>query len=163
DGTKIAAQCTRAVPGKLVTDVCVIPAAGGKIRALTSRDPADDLYPIWSPDSSELVYSSARASTHGRYAIYAIPADGRKERKGTGGPGGAGAGEPAYSPDGKEIAFIGHVSSKNGTWRLYVIPSAGGKEQAVETPSGRVDSPAWQPNGKEFAFMRLPTVKGHGD
>ena len=76
------------------------------MRNLTSGDPSDDVYPIWSPNSKDIVYSSSRPSTKGRYAIYSIPAAGGKERKLSNQAGGAG--EPAFSPDGTELAFIGH-------------------------------------------------------
>ena len=49
DGEEIASQCQRAEPGRLVTDVCVMPSGGGSIRNLTSADPADDLQPDLEP------------------------------------------------------------------------------------------------------------------
>ena len=43
------------------------------------------------------------------------------------------------------------------------MPAAGGQQETVQTPPGRIDSPAWSPDGKQIAFMRLAAANARAD
>ncbi len=119
-------------------------SAGAPFR-LTS-DPAEDHFPVWSPDGSWIAF---RRSTRGGQAIYVIPSDGGAERKlmdleGTG----TGA---SWSPDGQWLA-VGEQWSG-----IFLVPFAeGGGERrpltSKETPSYHA-APVFSPDGRFLAFV----------
>lgn len=60
DGTKIAFTYKG--------DIFTVPSAGGKASQITTGD-AYDSYPVWSPDSKTIVFSSDREGSHDLYAV----------------------------------------------------------------------------------------------
>ncbi len=148
NGEELAFMCTDAKP---VTQICVAGADGGHPLTLTNGR-YDNLYPVWTPDSSAVLFVSARPSTHGQYAIYAAPAGGGPSQLLASAPGGAG--EPAYSPDGKAIAFI-RRSSATAEWRLAEMNADGTGARPVPAPPGRIDGPEWSPDGKRLVFSAV--------
>lgn len=74
DGAHVAMY--RSVNGNV--DVWSLDTKRGAWSRLTS-DPADDVFPVWSPDGSELVFSSNRTGIHNLYRR-PLTAGGREER-----------------------------------------------------------------------------------
>jgi eukaryotic-like serine/threonine-protein kinase len=73
DGARVAMY--RSVNGNV--DVWSLDTKRGAWSRLTS-DPADDVYPVWSPDGSELIFSSNRTGIHNLYRR-PLTAGGREE------------------------------------------------------------------------------------
>jgi TolB protein len=93
DGTRLAFHVGR--------DVNVLDLSTHVMKALT-QDPANGMYPSWSPDGQHIAFMSWR---HGRTEIFTMNADGTDQRPivtlATGS-----AIDPRWSPDGRTIAFV---------------------------------------------------------
>ncbi len=100
---------------------------------------ADNYNPTWSPDSESIAFSSNR---DGKFSVYVMTADGRRQRKLTQGS------NPTWSPDGKQIAYTLGIAG-NGVY----IMSAGGQNSRRVTPENIwSDRPAWSPDGQWIAY-----------
>lgn len=128
-------------------DVWSAPSVGGVAQRLTVH-PADDGFPVWSPDGRWLAFASYR---HGAANIFVMTAEGTELRRLTFSDR---AEIPtALSPDGKYIYFH---SSKNGevSWEphIYRVPVAGGQSWRVMEASGSHAVPS--PDGRFLAFTQ---------
>jgi Tol biopolymer transport system component/imidazolonepropionase-like amidohydrolase len=129
-------------------DIYVMPV-GGKPVNLT-KDAALDTDPAWSPDGTQLAYSSDKDSEHLQLWVRDMKA-GRSRRLTdlTTQPQGA-----AWSPDGARIAFF----NVDGMWRvaqMSVIDVASGKVTKVHDSLPQPGAPAWSPDGKRLAIAGI--------
>lgn len=134
-------------------------------RRLTDH-PGCDTWPTWSPDGSQLAFSSTRDDPAGE--IYTMPAAGGTPMRLTTDP--AADTEPAWSPDGKRLAFTTsrfrqqpdqHPRSRP-LGDVVTVPATGG-EVTRAVPS-TIDSaePAWAPDNRRLAFTSF-TADPAGD
>jgi serine/threonine protein kinase len=72
DGKRIAVE-TVAANGR--TDISLIEIADGTVHRLTF-DPANEFYPVWSPDGRQIMFASDRDGTNATTRLYQKPADG---------------------------------------------------------------------------------------
>jgi dipeptidyl aminopeptidase/acylaminoacyl peptidase len=130
-------------------DVYVMDADGSNVRRITT-DPADDIYPRWSPDGTTIAYTNTgdRPVDDAQYSptadIWTIPVEGGTPVRLTTAPG-ADA-HPDYSPDGSQIAYFHEggaiwLMDADGTHRTRLL--------AVE--SGAF-TPRWSPDGSLIAY-----------
>ena len=131
-----------------VGDIYVMPV-GGKAVNIT-KDAALDTEPAWSPDGSQLAYSSDKDSDHLQLWVRDMKS-GRSRRLTnlTTQPQGA-----AWSPDGTRIAFF----NVDGMWRvaqMSVIDVATGKVTKVHDSLPQPGAPAWSPDGKRLAIAGI--------
>jgi Tol biopolymer transport system component len=131
-----------------IGDVYVMPV-GGKPVNLTN-DAALDTEPAWSPDGTQLAYSSDKDSEHLQLWVRDMKS-GRSRRLTdlTTQPQGA-----AWSPDGARIAFF----NVDGMWRvaqMSVIDVASGKVTKVHDSLPQPGAPAWSPDGKRLAIAGI--------
>jgi Tol biopolymer transport system component len=129
-------------------DIYVMPV-GGKPVNLT-RDAALDTEPAWSPDGTQLAYSSDKDSEHLQLWVRDMQS-GRSRRltELTTQPQGA-----AWSPDGTRIAFF----NVDGMWRvaqMSVIDVASGKVTKVHDSLPQPGAPTWSPDGKRLAIAGI--------
>jgi Tol biopolymer transport system component/imidazolonepropionase-like amidohydrolase len=129
-------------------DIYVMPV-GGKPVNLT-KDAALDTEPAWSPDGSQLAYSSDKDSEHLQLWVRDMKS-GRSRRltELTTQPQGA-----AWSPDGTRIAFF----NVDGMWRvaqMSVVDVATGKITKVHDTLPQPGAPAWSPDGKRLAIAGI--------
>jgi Tol biopolymer transport system component len=129
-------------------DIYVMPV-GGKPVNLT-KDAALDTEPAWSPDGSQLAYSSDKDSEHLQLWVRDMKS-GRSRRltELTTQPQGA-----AWSPDGTRIAFF----NVDGMWRvaqMSVIDVATGKVTKVHDSLPQPGAPVWSPDGKRLAIAGI--------
>jgi Tol biopolymer transport system component len=140
DGTKVAFAA--------VGDIYVMPV-GGKPENIT-RDRALDTDPAWSPDGSQLVYSSDKGGDFLQLWIRDMKTGSERELTHLSvQPQGA-----TWSPDGRRIAFF----AVDGMWRRAGV-------EVVDVESGRVTKvhdalfgpgmPAWSPDGKRIALAMV--------
>jgi Tol biopolymer transport system component len=121
DGRSLVFQVLR---GGGVSDIDVIPVAGGAPRVLVSNG-AQNSDALWSPDGSQVVYVSDRT---GRYQVWMVDASGGAPRDLTSLPGAVQV--PQWSKDGTTVYF---VSARD----LWAVPAAGGAPRQL-THLGRI-------------------------
>ena len=131
-----------------VGDIYVMPV-GGKPVNLT-KDAALDTEPAWSPDGTQLAYSSDKDSEHLQLWVRDMKS-GRSRRLTdlTTQPQGA-----AWSPDGTRIAFF----NVDGMWRvaqMSVIDVASGQVTKVHDSLPQPGAPVWSPDGKRLAIAGI--------
>jgi len=128
------------------------PARVTELRQVTSSAAAD-LGPCFSPDGSQIAFSSDRTG-HSEIYIRSLAA-GSLERQVT--SDGADNVDPAWSPDGQELAYVSKANSG-----IAVIPVSGGSSRRL-TDSGY--TPQWSPDGLTLVYvtadgLRLVTRDG---
>ena len=145
-------------------------------------DEAEDAYPLWTPDSARLLFTSSREGgglfwkaadgtgpverlKDGLARPYGWAADGRlifEEDREIGVLSVEGqpavemlldAGEPALSPDGRWLAYI---SDETGTPVIYVKPFPNIDDGLWNVSNGVGINPVWAPDGRELFYMGLP-------
>jgi Tol biopolymer transport system component/imidazolonepropionase-like amidohydrolase len=129
-------------------DIYVMPI-GGKPVDITN-DAAFDTDPAWSPDGSQLVYSSDRNSEHPQLWIRDMASgQSRQVTHLTTQPQGA-----SFSPDGKRIVFF----DVNGMWRvanMSVLDIAAGTVTKIHDTLAQPGAPTWSPDGKRVALAEV--------
>ncbi|MBZ0290501.1 MAG: hypothetical protein K8I30_22955 [Anaerolineae bacterium] len=119
----------------------VADAGGHHLRWLTST--VSVAYPIWSPDSRSILYSSDKRGEEGIYRIAAAGGDPQRISP-------LPASLLVLSPDGLQIAFM---SACDNNCDLFVMNADGGNPRRL-TDNGLFDVfPAWSPDSKQIAFM----------
>jgi len=113
-------------------------------RRLTNS-PASDYHPTWSPDGTQIAFTSER---DGNQEIYVMEADGSHPRRLTDNP--AGDMRPSWSPDETQIAFN---SMRGGNWDIYVMNSDGSDQRPLTTSADWELFPTWSPDGTQIAFF----------
>jgi tricorn protease len=125
---------------------------GSNVRRLTVNQ-SRDVVPRFSPDGSQIAFSSNRA---GNYDVYVVPADGGKPRQLT--FHSADDMVVGWTPDGKKVLF---TSSRDagvfpGVTTLFEISVEGGMPQPIPTDWGSWAS--YSPDMSKLAFTRHPGV-----
>ncbi len=115
---------------------------GGEPQRLTTTDAAESS-PVWSPDSTKLLYISER---DGGSSLYLYDFASGTERALTHGLDIDGS--PAWSPDGKSIAYVRNRK------QLHVLTIAAGADKTVAT--GELEARmAWSPDSHWIAFVPI--------
>lgn len=139
-------------------EIFVMNADGSGLTQVT-HDDAYNAFPSWSPDGTEIVYTSYRgdeyipgclATTLCPGDLYVIGVDGTSERRLTNDPDDESM--PSWSPDGETIVFQGAASGSPGT--LRVIDADGtGQSELIAGPGGWALNPEWSPDGSQILFL----------
>jgi len=131
-----------------VGDIYVMPV-GGKPVNLTN-DQALDTDPAWSPDGTQLAYSSDKDSAHLQLWIRDMPSGrSRPVTHLTTQPQGA-----TWSPDGTRLAFF----TVTGMWRvaeIAVLDVASGTVTTVHETLAQPGTPTWSPDGTRLALAAV--------
>jgi len=129
-------------------DIYVMPVDGAPINI--THDAAYDCDPAWSPDGSQLVYSSDKAG--GLLQLWLRDMKTGHERQLT--HLSTQPISPSFSPDGKRIAYL----DVDGMWRrsgVAVVDVATGKVTQVHASIFAPGAPAWSPDGKRIAVAMV--------
>lgn len=111
-----------------------------------------DTDPAWSPDGSQLVYSSDRAA-NGNLDLYVRDLKSGAEQRVTDIP--YSDGQASFSPDGKRLAFVSVLSHAQGG-EVFVADIATKKATRLQRFPGFVPSaPSWSPDGKLVMFATI--------
>ena len=112
----------------------------GSALTRITNNPAEDVYPAWSPDGSKLAFASNR---DGNFEIYISDSSGLTRV--TNNP--ADDLYPAWSPNGGKLAF---ASYRDGNFEIYISDSTG----LTRVTNNSADDlyPDWSPDGGKLAF-----------
>lgn len=126
---------------------------GSEQTRLTFHDYSDDYWPEYSPDGTQIAFTSGRGDDL-YYQVYVMNADGTNVRRVTSNQTGHNA-EAAWSPDGKQLVF--RSSRDAGDWEIYAINVDGTNERRLTYSAGADIDPTWSPDGTKIAF---PSFRG---
>lgn len=104
-----------------------------------------DIFPTWSPDSAEIIFSSGR---HLDWELYRMNADGSDVERITENPGYDG--EPHWSPDGEWIVF---TSFRDDNFDIFKMRPDGSDRQALTDDLADDRFPVWSADGQWIAFV----------
>jgi Tol biopolymer transport system component len=136
------------------SEIYTMNSDGSGLTQLTDNVAADEFWPSWSPDGSEIVFSSTRNGEY--YDIYIMDAAGQNVRQLTQDAGDNW--EPAWSPDGSRIAFI---SYRTGLGELYVMDVDGFEAIQLSFSPDAQDAtyenfgPTWSPDSTQIAYQSV--------
>ena len=116
-------------------DIFVSRADGTGIRNL-SADPGEDYNPAWSPDGSQVGFTSERTGVAQLYAADAVTGHLRRLTYDV-----SHNDRASYSPNGQFVAF---ESTRGGEAGVYVMPSWGGTAHRVTPADTRMSIVGWR-------------------
>jgi Tol biopolymer transport system component len=134
-------------PDYIYNEICLLDLATRVQTRLTSGN-ANNYYPSFSPDGSQIVFSSNR---DGQFEIYLMNLDGSNQTRLTFDPS-SDDHAPAFSPDGTQIAFI-KESHSSGQQHLWLMKRDGSGAVEVTGAGSNVIDPTWSPDGTRIAFV----------
>jgi Tol biopolymer transport system component/DNA-binding winged helix-turn-helix (wHTH) protein len=136
-------------------DIFVMPISEGEPLQITRRtNPSGDV-PVFTADSSHVVFSRFRDGEDGSRSpdLWIVPTLGGQLRLYIQNALGAG-----FSPDGKQVAYTKHFSSHKALW----ISPTNNLEEYKEI-SADAFTPRWSPDGKWIAYTNSYPEGGEGD
>ncbi|MFQ6015501.1 MAG: FecR domain-containing protein [Anaerolineae bacterium] len=117
-------------------------------RVNLTNHPAQDIFPAsWSPDGSQILFSSDR---DGDFEIYIMDDNGSNVRQLTDNSTEDFA--PFWSPDGQKIIFDSGDPGWEGPGQIYVMNSDGSNWVQLTNFEGGAFAPSWSPDGTRIAF-----------
>jgi tricorn protease len=122
-------------------DLWSVDRNGGEARRLTTH-PADESFPAFSPDGSQLAFTRLIG---GNVDIYVMPAAGGEAKRVTFHPRQDQV--VGWTPDGKSILFL---SMRSAIPRLYKIQPDGSMPE--ELPIPQAEEGCYSPDGKRLAY-----------
>lgn len=134
-----------------------INANGTVLRQLSEVGDHEDFHPAWSPDGSEIVFSTTLQSTTNGPSLYLMDADGdnmRPMKKEANSPTPTAGYNPSWSPDGTKIAFNFCTDcEQSATQEIFIYDiEADTVIQLTENQSNDIQ-PIWSPDGSRIAFL----------
>src|SRR5438034_548992 len=128
-------------------EIYVTDATGTDVINLTTN-PANEDWPIWSPDGSRIAFETDR---DGNFEVYVMNTDGTGLVNLTNSA--ANEAFPAWSPDGSQIAFD---TDRDGNDEVYVMNADGtGVLNLTHSPAFVGYTVAWRPTGGAHATVTL--------
>jgi len=124
-------------------DLYSVPAEHGNIRNLTDSSGADEDHPAWSPDGTQVAYTT---DSGGEQQIALRPAEGGAEKILTHFSAGYFY-QPLWAPGGDRLAF------SDNEHRLWTLDLAGGEpRQVAQDPYQEIHDYSWSPDGRWLAY-----------
>jgi TolB protein len=120
---------------------------------LTTAD-AIDTSPSYSPDGTQITFTSDRGGGSGHSQIYVMGADGSNQHRISFGNGSYST--PVWSPRGDLIAF---TKQTGGEFQIGVMRPDGSGERILSS-AFQEEGPTWAPNGRVLMFFSAPAGAG---
>ncbi|MAF10807.1 hypothetical protein CMK11_10175, partial [Candidatus Poribacteria bacterium] len=145
DGAKIA-YTTGGTP----SDIIVANVDGTSPVNLTNSAFRNS-YPRWSPDGSQIVFTSNRDGVWQVYVMDSATGASQTNLSNSG----VDDNEPEFSPDGTKIVF---ASSRDGDWDIFVMDSTGANQTTITNNAFTNFSPSWSPDGTRIVYYGKPAT-----
>ncbi|MGC2236949.1 MAG: FG-GAP-like repeat-containing protein [Pyrinomonadaceae bacterium] len=120
----------------------------GTNQANITNNAASDSSPNYSPDGSNIIFSTTR---DGNSEIYRMNADGSNPVRLTNNT--ASDTSPYYSLDGSTIVF---VSDRDGNNEIYKMNADGSNQVRLTNNTSSDAQPAFSPDGQKIVFVNIP-------
>jgi TolB protein len=145
DATRIAFTCFEPANGVRSPQICMYSMDANKAVSFP-RFRGTNSSPAWSPDGSQLIFSS---SMLGNPELFVTDANGGKPKRLTFSNGASTS--PAWNPKtGQTVVF---VSDRGGIPKLFMMNADGTNSTELDVPDkGYLIDPAWAPNGQLLCF-----------
>jgi TolB protein len=145
DASRIAFTCFAQYLKVTGPQICMYSIDAGKVLSFP-RFKGTNSAPAWSPDGSQLVFSSSMA---GNPELWVTDANGIHPKRLT--FSNATCTSPAWNPKtGQTIVYVG---DRGGVPKLYSMSADGTDSTELDVPDkGYLIDPAWAPNGQLLAF-----------
>jgi tricorn protease len=133
-------------------DLWVVSRGGGQARRLTST-PGAEIDPYFSPDGSQIAYTSTVA---GNMDVYVVPTSGGDPKRLTYHPGIDRV--RGWTPDGRRVIFASVRASapQQSYFQLWTVGLDGGLPEPLPMP--RAFSAAYSPDGRRIAYQEITTA-----
>lgn len=127
--------------------IFVLDGTTGELTQVTN-DPREAFEPAWSPDCSQIIYTSGAGSLTD-FGLYRIQADGSDRTPFIDQPG-IGEWAAAWSPQGDRVAY---QATPDAGLMNVCLADANGQPQGCLAHSGYSNaSPDWSPDGRQIVF-----------
>jgi TolB protein len=145
DANRIAFTCFEPANGIRSPQICMYSMDAGKVISFP-RFRGTNSAPSWSPDGSQLIFSS---SMLGNPELFVTDANGGRPKRLTFSNGANTS--PAWNPKtGQTVVF---VSDRGGIPKLFSMNADGTNSAEIDVPDkGYLIDPAWAPNGQLLCF-----------
>src|SRR5881275_2452068 len=130
-------------------DLWVVSRSGGQARRLTST-PGAEIDPYFSPDGSQIAYTSTVA---GNTDVYVVSSAGGDPKRLTFHPGLDRA--RGWTPDGKRVIFasVRDSAPQQAYFRLWTVDTGGGFPEPMPMP--RAFSASYSPDSRQIAYDEI--------
>ena len=132
-------------------DIFIVRRDGSELTQLTDG-PTADVYSLWSPDGTKILFTSDR---DGKAEIYVINADGSEPTRLTQTQDMGGAAYASWSPDGSKIIFS--VANAHNGVDLATINADGSGFTMLTTGENNAYA-AWSPDGRQLAYVSYDLI-----
>ena len=134
------------------TDLMIYKMETKQIRRLIDQY-AIQIWPVWSPDGSRIVYANMHCSGEcGRLIQELWIADPMEKWSRQLLLTHAFCQHPVWSPDGKKIAFS---SDQSGNYDIWIVDLETWHLQQITSHANLDVKPAWSPDGEKIAFVSM--------